>query len=129
MVNNSGAQAPGLAWLFFGTSGRIARRSFSLATFFLLLLHVFVIIQLIKADDNSASLVWWTLVLFVIAAVSLWCIFALIVKRLHDIGVTGFLSLAIVFTGMYFIAFIVLSLWPSQSATNKYGPPPFWPEA
>jgi uncharacterized membrane protein YhaH (DUF805 family) len=129
MVDNSGSQAPGLVWLFFGTSGRIARRSFSLATFFLLLLHVFVIIQLIKADDNSASLVWWTLVLFVIAAVSLWCIFALIVKRLHDIGVTGFLSLAIVFTGMYFIAFIVLSLWPSQSATNKYGPPPFWPEA
>jgi uncharacterized membrane protein YhaH (DUF805 family) len=120
-------RAPGLLWLFFSFKGRIARQSFALGAGFLLLPQIFIILQIIKADetDQSGELALWGLVLLICAAATLWSVIVLHVKRLHDLDLHGAFAFIAMLSGINLVFFIFLACTPSKPETNKHGPPPF----
>lgn len=112
-----------LLWLFFSFIGRIRRETFAIAAGFLLLPQLFIIIQMVKAEDDSGALVFWFLCLVVSTLVSIWSICSLFVKRLHDLDLPGPLAILAIFGGINFIFFLFLVLMPSKQVTNEHGPP------
>jgi uncharacterized membrane protein YhaH (DUF805 family) len=48
-----------------------------------------------------------------------WAVF---VRRLHDIGLTGWLALAVFIPGLGFLALMGFSLFPGSARDNRYGP-------
>lgn len=117
--------APTLTWLFFGFRGRIARKSYILSVLFLLLPQFIMLGQMVQNSQNSTALVFWFLVWITTVVATLWSLFALAVKRLHDLGVTGWLALIILFPTINWIFLLALAFVPSKQETNEWGPPPF----
>jgi uncharacterized membrane protein YhaH (DUF805 family) len=116
-----------LAWLFFGLQGRVSRRVYWLAYLFLIALDSAVLGQVISAEASlhqSAQAGWPFLVL-----VTLYCNFAVAVKRLHDCGYTGLFALAL-FVPLVNLAFSIwVGILPGVPAANRFGaivdaPPP-----
>ena len=122
-----GSMPPTLSWLFFSFRGRIARQSFILGIVFLLFPQLFVVIQMVRADEagKPEQLAFWFLVLLVLLALSLWSSLALTVKRLHDLSLPGPLAILSIFSGINLFFFLFLAAMPSKLETNEYGPPPF----
>lgn len=68
-------------------------------------------------------LVW--LAGIVIIGLGVWAFFALSAKRLHDMNASGFWSLLVLLPGIGgWMLFIVLSLMPGTSGSNRYGRDP-----
>ena len=118
-------EAPSLAWLFFSFKGRIARQSYALSIFFLLLPQMVAILQLVRNEGNQGALALWMLVLMGVVLCSFWSILAIVVKRLHDLGATGWLALLVFFPTINWIFMLILAVIPSSQQVNQYGPPPF----
>ncbi|MEM7068387.1 MAG: DUF805 domain-containing protein [Pseudomonadota bacterium] len=120
-------EAPSLKWLFFSLQGRIARQSYILSFLFLLLPQIGLVLQIVRADQNGdeGGLAFWFVMLAVVALVTLWSSIALVVKRLHDLGVTGWLALILFFPTINWIFAIALMVIPSKQEVNEHGPPPF----
>ncbi|MEM9279564.1 MAG: DUF805 domain-containing protein [Pseudomonadota bacterium] len=116
---------PTLSWLFFSLKGRIARQSYALSILFLIFPQVFVVLQLVRNEENQSGLAFWFLVLLGVVLLTLWSVMALAVKRLHDLGMTGWLSVLILVPTLNWIFLVALALFPSTQETNEYGPPPF----
>lgn len=114
-----------LKWLFFSFQGRIARRSFALSLVFLIFPQLFVVQQMVQHEGNENVLALLALVLFAVWAAVLWSVMALCAKRLHDLGVTGWLSLIAFIPAVSWIFFLTLMVLPSSQETNEYGSPPF----
>ena len=95
------------------------------SVFFLLLPQFIVILQLVRQEDDSGGLVFWFLVLVGVLLCTVWSLFALAVKRLHDLGVTGWLSLLILFPTINWIFLLALAVLPTKQEVNEHGPPPF----
>lgn len=118
-----------LTWLFFSTKGRLNRKGFWLVCSFgvpamMLLDHIMVPI----AANSAPRIDWFTFPLLLIFIV--WTDFALIVKRLHDLGITGWAFLPIAGVLAYFhgsrlllILAVLLGTIPGMSEENKYGLP------
>ncbi len=89
-------------WLFFSFSGRANRPAFALASLLLYLIRFYPAywmgVALMRGDQ--AMYVYWFDVLLTMFVVLLWAHLALCVKRLHDFGYSGWLS----------ILFVILSL-------------------
>ncbi|MEM9331303.1 MAG: DUF805 domain-containing protein [Pseudomonadota bacterium] len=116
---------PSLAWLFFSFKGRIARQSYALSIFFLVLPQIIVVLQIVRNEGNDGALALWVLALLGVVVASFWSILAIVVKRLHDLGVTGWLALLVFFPTINWIFMLVLAVIPSNQQVNQYGPPPF----
>ncbi|MEM7216231.1 MAG: DUF805 domain-containing protein [Pseudomonadota bacterium] len=114
-----------LSWLFFSFKGRIARQSYALSILFLLLPQIVVVLQLVRNDGNEGALALWFVVLVVVVVLTFWSTLALVIKRLHDLGVTGWLSLLILLPTVNWIFILALAVIPSKDEENEYGPPPF----
>jgi len=84
---------------------------------------VLCLYQIGKNQGDPGEVYFWMMVFFLCTALSIWSIFALCVKRLHDFGFPGFISIFGIWLGS-FIFFIVLCLWPGNIGANDYGPPP-----
>lgn len=119
------ADAPSLSWLFFSFRGRVARQSFFLATVFLLLPQLVILLQIGRTDSSPGAQTFWLLMFFAAIIATLWSTFALAVKRLHDFGVTGWLAIVLLIPTASWIMLIALMLIPTKQETNEYGPPPF----
>ncbi|WP_349359383.1 DUF805 domain-containing protein [Stappia sp.] len=128
----------GPLWLFFNPIGRVSREPYWLA--FALVWAIFAILITVGLRDMDLSgvnldepqslemavaafvesnpLVPYALMLFQ------WVELALVIKRLQDRGLTGFLAIAVFIPGIN-IAFIVgLGLIPGTPGPNAYGPGP-----
>ncbi len=112
-----------LLWLFFSFRGRIRRKTFAIAAGFLLLPQIYIIIQMIKNEGNTGELTFWLIMLLVTTAVSLWSLFSLFVKRLHDLDLPGPIAICALLSGINVIFFLFLVLMPSKQVTNDHGPP------
>lgn len=64
----------------------------------------------------------WLLGLYALLAVPL---MAMTVRRLHDIGTTGFWALALLAPWVGWVIYALILLWPSQNGDNRYGPDPY----
>ena len=120
-MNNS----PSLMWLFFSFRGRIARQSFFLGVLFLFLPQIFLVLQIAGSVEDSVEMVFWALFWMASMAITIWPILALFTKRLHDLSLTGGLSILAFIPSVNWIAFLVLACLPSKQEINQYGPPPF----
>jgi uncharacterized membrane protein YhaH (DUF805 family) len=119
------AGAAKAAWTVIGRytsfEGRVGRGAYWL---FVLTLLVAIVAATIVADLLSAAVptagtVFWLALL----ATALWLSTAMTVRRLHDIGWSGWAVLLklVPFGG---ILLLVLTLLPSADGPNKYGPHP-----
>ena len=116
-----------LLWSLNGRIGRVAYAGGLLLNWVLMLI-VLAVWQILV--DN------WTppepfnlkdgslLVLVPFAVLFCWVHFALTVKRLHDLGVTGLLSLLLLIPGLGFVIIVVLLAARGQDNDNCYGPAP-----
>ena len=113
-----------LTWLFFGFSGRIRRSTYIWSTIFFIALNTYVVMSIVATPEESTAFGLWGLALLAMLIVSLWSSIALSVKRLHDMGYSGFLSLIMFVPMASMILFLVLCVMPGQSGKNQYGAPP-----
>jgi uncharacterized membrane protein YhaH (DUF805 family) len=120
-------QNPTVRWVLFGFRGRIARQSYILGQFFMLSLFAIVVARILAVEGDEDATAFWGLAFIVLGAVSIWSSFAMTVKRLHDIGQPGALSLITLVPWIGVIFVIALMFWPSKPEANKFGPPPFDP--
>lgn len=67
--------------------------------------------------------VWW-FILFVLWLVFLPASITVLIRRLHDIGMSGWFCLIVLIPYVGFIFWLVCALIPSQNQINKYGPIP-----
>lgn len=118
-----------LVGLFFSARGRLNRKGFWFVCSFgvpamMLLDHIMVPI----AANSAPRIDWFSFPLLLIFIV--WTDLALIVKRLHDLGITGWAFLPIAGVLAYFhgsplllLPAILLGTFPGTSQENKYGLP------
>jgi uncharacterized membrane protein YhaH (DUF805 family) len=134
-----------LAWFFLSTKGRVSRQEFWLG-YLLIVVLMFLLAHFLQdrslayqrplsgpwhRDDLTAALLPAT---FVAAAIMIWPLFALYVKRLHDIGRSGWWLLA--FPAALWVTdaagldrlnlaggllVTVLGLIPGQPGVNRFG--------
>jgi uncharacterized membrane protein YhaH (DUF805 family) len=114
------AKVATVAWALFGFDGRISRQVFWLG--FLLMTSLASIAMTPYRDSGipqEPDAYFLGLV-----GVALWSEVALVIKRLHDRGLTGFFSLVLALPIVNFVAFVVLGLIPGEAGPNRYGPGP-----
>ncbi len=109
-----------IAWLYFKFDGRIDRAAYFLAGLLLLIALTFPFYRFTLTAEETGEGAIWAIMFWGMFFLSLWCLFALGVKRIHDIGRHGaFAVLCVLFP---LPAFIVLSLWPGDNGPNAFGP-------
>lgn len=113
-------QSPGMAWLFFGLSGRIGRWPFFLASMLLAVIEAFVLYRLVLTDGTPQADTW-SLLFAATWAGTLWPMIALAAKRMHDIGQSAFIAVAVLIPGLSVVAFFALCFWPGTPGPNRYG--------
>ncbi len=113
-----------LKWLFFGFAGRIRRSTYMWSAVLIVMFHAYVLIQIVTTPEDSIAFGLWGLVFLGLLLVSIWTIVALSAKRLHDIGFSGFLALAMFIPMVALICFGVLCFLPGQPGRNRFGESP-----
>ena len=117
-----------LAWLFFGLGGRISRGVYWLAFLLLRCVQVAILMQLLGGEEAS----WYDLVLSVgpvVLLVTLYANIAVSVKRLHDIGYSGLLTLALLVPLLDLAFSIWVGILPGTAGANRFGAAPNVPPA
>lgn len=103
---------------FFDFDGRASRKEFWIFySFIFSLLIAFVSINLDKYEYIG-------LIIIIIVLISLIPLLSLQVRRLHDIGFSGYWILLNLLPLIGFLLYI-FACFPSQKETNKYGPHPY----
>ena len=121
---------PQLLFSFDGRIGRAAYAGGSLLNFVVMLAAMGLLMYLrlywtlpepfnLK-DGSLLSLTLITVIIALFHVVQL----ALTAKRLHDLGITGWVSLLMIAPGPSLIMAVVLMLLHGDNEDNRYGPPP-----
>lgn len=113
-----------LAWLFFKFDGRISRAAYFLSGLLLAVAQGFMLYRFTLVPEESTEGAFWAVGFWFVGILSLWCGFALGVKRVHDFGKPGFLALTLFVPVVTLFAFVVFCLWPGDAGPNAYGPAP-----
>ncbi|MDO9417774.1 DUF805 domain-containing protein [Pararhizobium sp.] len=119
---------PTMAWLFFSPSGRLGRKPYALAWLFWLLLVSLPIVVIVRYEDNQAVAGLAVLFFFAVGIASTVSSVMLTIKRLHDMGVPGPITICLFIPAICFIALIAFCVWPSQTEPNEYGRLTNWPK-
>lgn len=80
---------------------------------------IFAALSAVGSDDNSLTLTIAGFLILIGTPLSLYLFIRASIRRLHDIGLSGWWLLALVLVGP--IGPILLWLLPSQQAHNRYG--------
>lgn len=81
------------------------------------------LLQAVIGDLRINVILYFLVTLPLLAALTVSC-FSFVVRRLHDPGYTGWLSLLILVPLVNLAGCLLLLLLPGQPQTNQYGPPP-----
>jgi len=113
--------------LFFNFEGRIDRTQFLIGNLILfaytILVPLFlamVMVNLFGGMGNIAT----SLLIIAATIVSIVANFALIIKRLHDINLSGWWSLVVLIPYIGIIAAIIIYFIPGTPIENRFGPVP-----
>lgn len=109
-----------LVWLFLRLKGRISRAAYLLAGLLANLIPLFLLYRFTLVEGTQEAN-GWAIAFTLIGALSIWSIFALSVKRVHDLGRPGAYALALFVPVVSYIAFIVLCVVPGEPGPNRYG--------
>ncbi|WP_029062268.1 DUF805 domain-containing protein [Labrenzia sp. DG1229] len=133
--------APGPAWALLSPIGRLSREPYWLSfAFVLVIIGIPVKIWLASLMEFQANenLTLETLpindfmasnpLLPILYLVLNWVHLALVIKRLQDVGLNGFLALLIFVPVVSLLLVIILGFVPSQAKPNRSGPLPnsYW---
>lgn len=111
-----------MAWALLGLDGRVGREVFWLGNLFCGFLGT----ALLLPNIDAAGMIHLNvnpLAPLVFVALG-WTELALVVKRLHDRGLTGWLAGMVFVPLIGILPFFVIGLMPSQPGPNAYGPAP-----
>jgi uncharacterized membrane protein YhaH (DUF805 family) len=112
-----------LSWLLLSLKGRISRGIYWLSYFFLMCVTAVLVGQLIGGEQASFFAIAQAIGPFVILG-TIYANLAISVKRLHDIGYSGFLALAM-FIPLLNVAFTIwVGIVPGTHGPNPYGEAP-----
>lgn len=109
-----------IAWLLFSLKGRASRQSYWLSYLLLICLNAIVVGQIIGAEEASFSGVAQAVGPIVLIA-TIYSNLAVTVKRLHDVGYSGFLSVAMFVPLLNFFFTIWIGILPGTAGPNQYG--------
>ncbi|MCB1387213.1 MAG: DUF805 domain-containing protein [Nitratireductor sp.] len=115
---------PGLAWLFFGFGGRIARQSYALSILLQLLLFFLVVYWAMAAGENQGLKAFAGFAFTGVAFFNLWSSLALSVKRLNDLSLPAPLALLIFLPMVSPLLILYLMIREGDPNENRHGPPP-----
>lgn len=115
-------------WLFFKLRGRVGRAAYILGFLFMLTVVSLPLYQFMRFPEESPTAQGWSLAFGLTFVAFMWSHIALSVKRLHDIGRPGILSLALFIPVVSLIAFIALCIMPGNQGPNAYGQLPDTPK-
>lgn len=110
-----------LVWLFFRFTGRVSRAAYFLAGLLMAVVQAFFLYRSTLVEQQSTAGELWASLFWVAVALSIWSNVALGVKRLHDLGRPGILSVTLFVPIVSLIAFVALCLMPGQPGPNQYG--------
>lgn len=116
--NVSGAT---IGWLFFGLSGRISRKAYLLSGLFMFVVQAFMLYRFTLEPEGSAAGNAWAVLFMLAGFVAVWSTIALSAKRLHDMGLNGFISLCLLIPAISIIAFLILCIMRGNEGPNQYG--------
>lgn len=122
------ARQPAVGWLLFSPSGRAGRRVFILGWLLWMCLTGASIASLVAHQEEEELFRVLSLLFLASVMLSIVSTVMLSVKRLHDMGLTGFLAVLLFVPAVSFVMLFVLCLWPSANGANAYGPAPDWPD-
>ena len=120
MANPSNWLRTPLSWLLLSLKGRISRGIYWLSYFFLMAVTAVLVGQLIGGEQASFHGLAQMIGPFVIFG-TVYANLAISVKRLHDIGYSGFLALAMFVPLINFAFTIWVGLVPGTTGPNPYG--------
>ncbi|MBW8637902.1 DUF805 domain-containing protein [Hoeflea sp. WL0058] len=120
---------PDMRWVFLGFSGRLGRLPFLLGYLFVTAVGFVILNQVRLADEDSIRQGTWALLFIAYGVMSVWSVLALVVKRLHDIGFPGPLSIMLFVPFINLGVFLGLCLWPGAAGANAYGDEPNRPKS
>jgi uncharacterized membrane protein YhaH (DUF805 family) len=112
-----------MAWLLFGLKGRASRQTYWLSYLFLVCVNAAVVGQLLGGEEASYARIAQVVSPIVLAA-TIYSNLAVTVKRLHDIGYSGFLALAIFIPLVNLFFTIWVGIVPGTPGPNAYGEAP-----
>ena len=119
----TGARRSSIAWLLFSLKGRASRQTYWLSYLMLVCLNAVIVGQLLGGEEASfaeiAAVVGPVLIL-----ATIYSNLAVTVKRLHDVGYSGFLSVAMFVPLINFFFTIWVGILPGTSGPNAYGDVP-----
>ena len=115
------ADSKTLFWLFFKLTGRVGRAAYFLGFLLLMIAVSFPLYQFMRFPEETQAAQAWSLVFGIVLLAALWSHVAMTVKRFHDLGRTGFMSLSLFIPVISIIAFIYLCVTPGTTGPNMYG--------
>ena len=123
---NSKPQELTVWWALFRFRGRITRQTYFLGAALMLVVQIYIILNLALLDNNEDSqMAMWGFIMIASWILSSLAIFALTIKRLHDVDMSA-LFIALLFFPMVNLLFVIYLMLKSGSQnTNAHGPPPF----
>lgn len=121
--------APTPLWALFGLSGRLNRAEYWWSQALLISSALIALYSLVgrsvTVSDNGMLLVDASSRpgIYFIATITSYISFAVAVKRLHDLGLSGLLAVATLIPMLNIMTLFVLGLMPGARSANRYGPP------
>jgi uncharacterized membrane protein YhaH (DUF805 family) len=116
-----------IPWFYLSLQGRAGRRPFWLY-FFVPAVVLGVVLGAYATSQSREGLGSSPFVLPLVPLL-LWAAIAVQVKRLHDIGLSGWWVVVAFVPIVNYVAVVVLGCWPGQRGDNRHGPDPLDPGA
>ncbi|MEM7363107.1 MAG: DUF805 domain-containing protein [Pseudomonadota bacterium] len=109
-----------------GRIGRVKYLGLGLALWLVTALAILVVGMVVgmlaPGEEAVEGIITWIVMLLYIPMFVFAFIF--MIKRLHDLGFSGWLSALIIIPLINFILALFVLLWPGNKGSNKFGPPP-----
>ncbi|MEM8663380.1 MAG: DUF805 domain-containing protein [Pseudomonadota bacterium] len=126
-----GARAPTIPWALFGFDGRISREifwlSFLLVNFAGAFLTPRLPAEIVDAGPTPEIIAQWIAsqpLAIAVLFVELFALVAIFTKRLHDRGLTGWLTLVLFVPFVNIVAFLFIAFAPGNKGANGYAAGP-----
>jgi uncharacterized membrane protein YhaH (DUF805 family) len=117
---------PTIKWVLLSWQGRLSRSGFFWAAALLLIAQVFLFVKGAgldsKVEQEMLVLGFGGIFLWLASA---WALFAMSIKRLHDIGQSGNFAICVFIPFISLLFLLAMMIIPGSQETNKHGLPPF----
>lgn len=116
-------------WFFFRFDGRISRVPYLLGFMLLSIAQAFPFYRFMLVPPESSEAGAWSVMFLFVFFPTMFSLFALSAKRLHDFGQNGIASISLAIPVVSIIAFVYLCIKPGDEGQNAYGRAVNYPDA